>query len=174
MSEEKEIIRFLLEQKVAFINTTLGICMLWWVSSVVFSGSALAGIWLRFYRLIDNKSVVHWLGVILSVFFGSMVSFGIMIVMGLNNLGKEIDELAQRITPISNFYATELFYFKWGMILGTSSFVLVWIAWCVMWLRLELGPSRQIAELSKPIETLNPTHQAQPAKQLPKKKQSGR
>jgi hypothetical protein len=139
MTQDQEIIRFLIEQKLIFINTTLSICMLWWVSAVVFSGSTLAGVWLREHQIMENSKVIPWLGVILCVFFTSIIGFGVMIFIALWNIEIEINELALKLALVPNFYSTELIYFRIGIAIGTGSFILVLFAWIWLWNRLAQG-----------------------------------
>jgi hypothetical protein len=43
--EDKDNPRFLLEQKIASLNTVANVSMTWWVSSVVFCALIFAAVW---------------------------------------------------------------------------------------------------------------------------------
>lgn len=138
--KDNEETRFLLGQKLAFANTAINVCMAWWVSSVVFCGSILAAAWLKRDELVESR-IIHLLGIILLIFFAGVVAFGALIWwMYLRNLNKGISEFAERLNPAAkDFFSTEVSTFKWVMFIGTSSFFLILVVWCLLWVGLSNG-----------------------------------
>ncbi len=110
----EDTIRFLIEQKVSFINAASSVCMSWWVTSTLFSGSILATVWAKRNQIIE-KGLVHWLGWILSVFFSSIVIYGGIIVCHILRGQSEIDELIAKLSPEAAFFTQSYqpFYGLW-------------------------------------------------------------
>lgn len=137
-NEEREMNRFLLEQKLASLNAVDNMCMAWWVSSVVFCGSILAGVWLQREQIVKS-GILYTLGWALSLFFAGVVAFGAVIWLKyLPALGDEIFDLAKRAEYRNNF-SNELSTFRWGMFIGTGSFFFILVLWLLLWYRLSLG-----------------------------------
>ena len=68
MSEDKDNPRFLLEQKIASLNTVANVSMTWWVSSIVFCGAIFAAVWLYRGDLFES-GIMKSLGRVLLIFF---------------------------------------------------------------------------------------------------------
>ena len=132
----EETVRFLIDQKIDFINTVIGICMLWWVSATVFCASILSKIWLSKDEIIKSKSLVFYLGVSLFTFFSSIVIFGCIVIFYITNTQNELTELVGLLGFSDVFYLSELSLFRRGMLCGTSSFFLAWLGWIILFLRL--------------------------------------
>ena len=109
--ENNEETRFLLGQKLAYVNTLASVCMTWWVSSIVFCGSILAAVWLYRDKLIVS-GLIHLLGVFLSLFFAGIAVFGAQITW--NHLPKLKEDLSRLPKKTNNydFFSTELSTFK--------------------------------------------------------------
>lgn len=142
----------LLEHKLAFIDTLAQIGMTWWVSSVVFCGSTLAGVWLKHAELVLHPRLFRWIQNALTWFFLSIVLFGIFIMWQAQALKNETRELVQLIkstqpanAPSYSGALTEFDTVIWGMCLGTTSFVLVLLAWIVLcnWIRSSVKSRRK-------------------------------
>ena len=150
---EREKLRFLLEQKIACVNMAGNACMAWWVSSVVFCGSIMAGVWLERKELIKSN-IFYPLGVALGFFFAGVVLFGVLMTwrylcnlgkdmsvlekLYLGNPGKEISALKKKL-KIKTFFFTELSTFKWAMVIGTVSFFFILVLWIGFLLGQALG-----------------------------------
>ena len=133
-----EVILPLLEQKAMFVTAYANACMLWWVSSVVFCSPALAGAWTRREDLTDpkNSKTLTGFGMILCVFFASIVVFGGLIIRYTHKVQVDIDKLTATFKEADGFFAAELTAFKWAMTVGTTSFILIWFAWLFLWYHL--------------------------------------
>ncbi|HZG53942.1 MAG TPA: hypothetical protein VEZ40_17690 [Pyrinomonadaceae bacterium] len=139
MTEDKndERVRFLLEQKISYLNTVGNVCMAWWVSSVVFCGTILAAVWLNRTEL-AGSGVIKWLGFVLASFFATVVVYGIVILKYLNRFQAEISALASELNH-EDFFSNEIKTFKRAMVNGTSSFAIILIAWIFLWMGLWSG-----------------------------------
>ena len=136
--EERERKRLLLEQKLASLNAVANMCMTWWVSSVVFCGSILAGVWLQREEIVKS-GVLFALGLTLSVFFAGVVAFGAVIWRKyLPALGGELSDLA-RSSGVGGSFSNELSTFRWGMGIGTGSFFFILVVWLILWCHLSPG-----------------------------------
>ena len=139
MTEDKndERVRFLIEQKISYLNTVGNVSMSWWVSSVVFCGTILAVVWL--YRTeLTESGIIKWLGVVLTVFFITVVVYGIVLIKYLNRLHAEVSALASELN-YENFFSNEIETFKRAMVNGTSSFAIILVAWIFLWIGLWSG-----------------------------------
>ena len=123
MSEET--IRFLIEQKVSFVNSTVNVCMLWWASSIVFSGYVLAAVWSKRGE-VRQRSILIGLGIVLSVFFSVVAVFGFLVAHRLGVVQGEIAVLAANLKAPNDFFHTEVLTFQVSMWLGAGSFALTW------------------------------------------------
>jgi hypothetical protein len=149
MSRKKisdDTIRFLIEQKMLYVNSTVNVCMLWWVSSIVFCGYVLAAVWV-YREQLGQLGYLLGLGIILFVFFFFIAYFGFLIVDRLVIVQKEIavfaDELnyahlrkklkAAGLDPDGGFFYTEIITFKRAMLTGALSFALVFAIWTIFW-----------------------------------------
>jgi hypothetical protein len=91
-----ETLCFLIEQKVSYVNSTVNVCLLWWVSSIVFCGYVLAAVWSQREQL-KQFGYVMGLGIILFVFFFFIAHFGFLIADRLVTVQKEIAILAAEL-----------------------------------------------------------------------------
>lgn len=137
-AEEHERRSFLLEQKLASLNAVANMCMTWWVSSVVFCGSILAGVWLQREEIVKS-GVLFALGFTLSVFFAGVVAFG-AVIWGkyLPALDDDLSDLAST-SGVGGSFSNELTTFRWGMGIGTGSFFFILVVWLILWCHLSPG-----------------------------------
>ena len=150
---DQETIKFLIERKLDYLNSGAQVCILWWASSVVFCGSILGGVWSKRAELKERR-IVHGLGVVPLVFFSSIVIFGcVAVVVYLRNIQKEIAGLANHLGFQGQFFNTEISAFGWAMWAGISSFMLVWVAWILIWRRLIQDIRLTEQGASEPTET---------------------
>jgi ABC-type Na+ efflux pump permease subunit len=148
MSDETispESIRFLIEQKVSYINAVVHISMLWWASSIVFSGSVLAAVWSQRDQVKGEPGFVHGLGIVLFVFFFVIAYFGHIVAVRVGSVQREIADAARHLhfeDPAlrDGFFQTERRTFQISMWLGAGSFALIWIVWIVFWMWLSGHP----------------------------------
>lgn len=130
----EDSIQFLIEQKVSYVNSTVNVCMLWWVSSIAFSGYILAAVWSKQEKLKESLRNLGGLGFILSVFFVAITIFGILVSYRLGIVQDEIADLATRLDPPQNdFFETEVTTFQITMWIGAGSFMLAWATWLCLW-----------------------------------------
>jgi len=134
----EETVRFLIEQKITFINTAVNACMLWWVSSIVFCGSVLAAVWIKRDEL-RKERFISWTGVILSTLFLAIACFGFLAIYFIGKGKTEISSLAVDLKYQGDFFGTELEVFQWAMWLGAISFLFVFLVWLFMWRWLSKG-----------------------------------
>jgi hypothetical protein len=127
-----DTIRFLIEQKMSYVNSTVNVCMLWWASSIVFCGYVLAGVWSKQQELRQTRTVIG-LGIVLFVFFFVIALFGGMVAYRLGIVQDEIAELAVKLNFQDDFFHTEILTFQISMWIGACSFALVWFVWCLFW-----------------------------------------
>jgi len=138
----EETKRFLIEQKVSFVNSAVNAAMLWWVSSLLFCGSVLGAVWSEREKLQSKPGVLVGLGIVLFVFFGAIAIFGFMGAYRLCIVQVEIAALAgalkysEPVVKPNGFFYTEILTFKTAMIIGGSSFALIHIVWILFCLYL--------------------------------------
>ena len=144
--DDPATLRFLIEQKIAYINATVNIGMLWWASSIVFSGSVLAAVWSNQDELVKQPPFLLGLGIVLFVFFFVIAYFGHLVAMRVGSLQDEIAKLADGLgygrlatqlkLPKQPYFQTERRTFQISMWLGAGSFALIWLAWVGFWMFL--------------------------------------
>ena len=134
-SKEDEDKRFLLGRKLDYASTLANVCMLWWVSSLVFSGSIFAAVWFEREKLVASR-IIHPLGVFLSLFFLGVAFFGYRITRHyLCDLARDLSDYPAKVNDknIEEFLDTELSIFRWSMGAGTVSFAFILLMWIVFW-----------------------------------------
>lgn len=133
--------RFLLGQKLIYLNTIAKVCMSWWVSSIVFCGTILAAVWLRRDELV-NSLVFIPLGIAIASFFASFIYFGITAIQHLSIFKTEISELLEKLKfadsePVStNIFDMEIGSIRRGIEIGIGTFILILIVWIALFLSL--------------------------------------
>ena len=139
-----EIIKILLAQKLQFLQKFFDTGMLWWVSAVVFCGVLLGIFWRYRYDLSDVKSSTfdffYLCSALITLFLGSIVFYGFFMSWRVYLLNKEFESLIASINK-SFVMNSEFFTMIYAYWLGTSSFVIIFVAW--------LGLLRHIAKLRK-------------------------
>ncbi|MDT5061139.1 MAG: hypothetical protein QOH63_1598 [Acidobacteriota bacterium] len=135
-----ETVRFLIEQKMSYVNSAVNICMLWWASSIVFSGSILAAVWSQKEALVEPLHVIA-LGIAIFIFFFGIADFGLLAAKRLGLVQREIADLAHflnygMLIPEENFFHTEIETFQMSMRLGAGSFALICAVWSAFWMYL--------------------------------------
>jgi len=132
MEIEAQILNTLLEQKLELLNTIANVGMTWWVSSIVFCGSALGAIWLKRHE-IAAAPFFGWLGLFLGVFFVSIVLFGVWMVIATSILQSETNAILEALKIVKHKNHIGFLAVQLGYALGTTSFIIVTIIWVVMW-----------------------------------------
>jgi hypothetical protein len=144
-----ETLRFMIEQKMSYVNSVVNICMLWWISSIVFCGSILGAVWLNRDGLWQTAYVLV-LGIVLFVFLFYIVSFGILAADRLGLVQQEIAVLADllnyarlsaevdsaKLNVQEGFFHTEIVTFQRSMRIGAGSFALIFVVWIGFWIFL--------------------------------------
>lgn len=118
----------LLQKKLDFVATLANIGMTWWVSSVVFCGSILAAVWV-YRKEVASSPLFVWLAAGLTYFFISIVVFGVFIVCVVNHLETEAHQILSYLKFNESFSFIEFATVRYGMVIGTTSFVVVTVAW---------------------------------------------
>jgi hypothetical protein len=136
LQQTNETTRFLIEQKITYINSVINVCMLWWVSTVVFYGSVLAAVWLKQKELKQQRLILKLLGRTLSVLFLATAAFGVLVISYSLSIQAEIDTLVDSLKGPDNFFATELSGFRRAMGFGIGSFLLITLIWIWFWCHL--------------------------------------
>ena len=134
-SAEAETLRKLLEGKVAFLVACVNACMLWWVSSVVFCGSVLSTTYAKRNQITKLKNF-NWFAGIVAVFFFTIVAFGFGVTYLMARERSQTADLLKMLNVQGDLYSTEFYIFQFGIMLGTTSFVLVLITWIGIWRHL--------------------------------------
>jgi hypothetical protein len=91
-----ETLRFLITQKMSYVNSTVNVCMQWWVSSIVFCGAVLAAVWSNRVEL-RQPGILIGLGIILFAFFSVISYFGFSVAHRLGIVQQEIAVLADKL-----------------------------------------------------------------------------
>ncbi len=117
----------LLEQKMTFLNTLVDACMLWWVSTVAFSGSALGAVWVKRQgqKPLPAAGLVRKIGI---GFFASTILFGSAAVILVAGLGWQTAILHEKL-GVEGFWLYEFVGAAAGIAIGTTSCVLALFAW---------------------------------------------
>lgn len=123
--------RFILEQKVSFLNTLGNVSMLWWVTSVVFSLSILAGVW-KFREQLVEKKWIKVIGMFGFVFFSTIVLYGVAVFLYIYFVSAEIIKYAKSLEISFNYIYAELVLFQTAITLGTITFVGILFLWTKM------------------------------------------
>ena len=122
----------MIQGKIALGQTIITAAMTWWVSSVVFCASIIAGTWLKRADIYQLRTVARLLFcVIVFLFFVSVVAFGILTYRAFRRLGREIGELRAFLkkSTMSSERAWEFDFAATATALGTSSFILIALTW---------------------------------------------
>jgi hypothetical protein len=151
MPEDKDNPRFLLEQKIASLNTVANVGMTWWVSSIIFCGSIFAAVWLYRGDLVES-GIMKSLGRVLLIFFLGVIVFGGLIIVYLCKVRKEISALSAALGG-KGYFSIELNFFISAMIVGTLSFLLIAVVWIFLYTGLSAGTWRPKAQ---PNNSVNP------------------
>lgn len=145
IEQNNETLRFLIEQKTTYLNSVVNVCMLWWVSSIVFYGSILAAMWLKQTELKkwlkqDAKRKVLNIGLLkgaLLGFFLATALFGVAILFYSFPIQSEISALATKLGYEGNYFYNEMWGFRVAMSFGIGSFFFVCFIWHRFWLHLQ-------------------------------------
>ena len=149
MTDEKDTASSL-EQKVTSLGTLANVCVTWWVSSVVFCGSILAAVWINRGELVESN-VIGWLGFFLFMFFLSIIGFGILVIVYLCRLHRELKRNHK------GYFSREIKFFIWAMSVGTSSFILILVGWLCLWIGLSSGSWKVKPPEAQPNNSFNRT-----------------
>lgn len=151
--ENLETLRQLIDLKISIMNTFIQVCMIWWVSGTAFCGSILGWIWTKRSEL-KHAQYLPVLGTVLTVFFLTILMFGSLIICYTIQLEAGLGNLLSQLTPGNNelAFVLEVTIFKFGMVIGSSSFLLMLVVWIIMWAKLHSHPT----EPEKPNTTTRP------------------
>ena len=137
------ILQILLQKNLDFLATLVNACMTWWVSAVVFCGSLIAGIWLKQDSIRKMGSwCFHWFFFVSNVFVASVVCFGFWVVLTSSRLESEHNQIIGLLKAGTGLHV-EFAVLRVGMILGTSSFVLILFTIIGLWIYFSLDRTRQ-------------------------------
>jgi hypothetical protein len=131
----------LLSLKSQTLHTMMMAAMTWWVSSIVFCGSILAGTWIKRPELVQY-SFTKWLffGIGL-IFFVLVLAFGFWLSHTFKHLCRDIKELRTQFAlradiniHNSQLRDSEYRIIRGGTAIGTCCFFLIIVAWLALWL----------------------------------------
>ena len=133
-----ESLPIILEHKLTFLDTIAMVGISWWVSATVFCASIIAVIYKKRSELRETPRVFHWLQLGLYLFFFSIVLFGVFLMNMTSKLNLETIEIIkiidnqQSTSQLTNINFGEFTTVYWGLAIGTSSFVLIVVAWVLL------------------------------------------
>lgn len=155
-SSSIEMLKFLIEQKISVMNTLAQVCMIWWVSGTAFCGSILAWIWTKRKEL-KHAQYLTVLGSVLFVFFLTILGFGGLLVWYTVQLETELGTTLSQLPAGNNWptFMLEVTVFRYGMLIGSSSFILLLIVWLFMWRRLHNTRTRRRRTPTQAVNTPN-------------------
>ena len=139
--DTNDALLILFQKKLEFLNSVLDPFMLWWVSAVVFWGTALPAIWLN-RNEVKKIPFLKWFFFVALCFLISIILFGGWSIYSVYCLERDTFIIAQQLKIPTNLLSEFKFVF-WGLILGTSSFFVVTVAWIFLY--------RHIIKLEKKI-----------------------
>jgi hypothetical protein len=141
-----EEIRFLIDQKVSYINSTVNISMLWWVSSIAFCGYVLYTVWSHKKELGPPYFILGF-GIVFFIFSFFISYFGFLLAYRAGVVQGEIADLADKLNSANEldikgkFFRAEILSFQISMRIGAFSFALAFVVWDVYWFLLLLESS---------------------------------
>lgn len=144
-----EIARLLVEKNLEMATTIADTSMLWWVSSVVFCGSLLGGFWLQRDQInIVSPFALHWICGVVAVFFLSFIAYPVWVIYSLRELEKQTSMILAAQVPKS---PTPLIFgqITAALLIGTVTFVLIFLTWLGMWWHLARRRSGGATPLSR-------------------------
>ena len=129
---QENIIQVILEKKLELLTTIANTSMLWWVSSVVFCAGLLGTIWSRKaeIRVLPFRKS---LGFLLYFFFASIVIYGLLVFIVVAVEFHDVRLLLEQLNAPIGLYNAEFMWILIGMLIGTSSFLIFFVVWHLLW-----------------------------------------
>jgi hypothetical protein len=116
------------------------VCMLWWVSSVVFSASILSTIWLKGDE-IKRSPWLNSFGAVITCLFLSMLVFGGWTVAASYQIQQEVTAILTRMGEKQHHSVPLFRALMVGVGIGSTSFLLALLVWLKMWISLRRTPA---------------------------------
>jgi hypothetical protein len=129
---DSETAKFFVEQKLQSFNNICSLCMAWWTSSVVFSAAIVSGVWLKKDQIV-RLPYFALLGAVIGVFFVSLVVFGGFIFAYSFYVDRELARLLISAGAAPDLFHFEAFLLRISIADAISSFLLIIVAWLVLW-----------------------------------------
>lgn len=129
--EQMSFLREILSKKIEFLGSLTNALMLWWVSSIVFCGSALAGAFL--YK--NQLDALHWLKLIFYGFMTAFVTcvacFGFLMISRVKDAERQVAGILNEL-GISEHVPIEFQLVVQGTRFGSIMFVGLSVMWFLM------------------------------------------
>jgi hypothetical protein len=122
----------LLEHKLSFLDTLASVGMSWWVSGIVFCATILAGCWWK-RDLVTSIPYFHFFCLTVTVFYFSVVGFGVLMAIQTGRLEADVDTLLQAMQHPDKTSHTDFRIVKYGYLIGSTSFSLITLCWLALW-----------------------------------------
>src|SRR5262245_1029046 len=118
-----------------FLNATINICVIWWSAGTAFSATILGAAWRYRKEMEKEVPALDWLCGLIQFFYLSLVTFGAWVIY-VSERSKDL--IARDVTDLAleadrNALYFEFFALQIGMVIGTSSFVLIAVSWIGLW-----------------------------------------
>lgn len=130
---QEELLLEIFQNNLEYLGTLTSSSMLWWVSAVVFCGSIISATWIKREEIREFRSAQAFF-TILSLFFLSIILYGAWIIYTVNRLQEESLAISTELGKTMDIFQFQAL--KIGVGIGTTSFVLVLIAWFIIWVSL--------------------------------------
>lgn len=133
MSADNGALTKVLESNLQCLSTIANVCMLWWVSSVVFSGSALSTVWLN----LEKGKALPWPNLLAAIIFittlfASMIVFGGWMIRTTRKLQAETTGILGELGEKRYFGQPVFRGIVVGVAIGSSNFFIVLVAWLMI------------------------------------------
>lgn len=120
----------MLTQKFHFLEVVANTSMTWWVSSVVFCSTVIGIIWLYKSDVFKLPSrLFSFLGITLHLFFLSVVIYGLLVIYRVIKIEEDINRIINLLGFAELKFNQDIISLKCSILMGTTSFFLIWILW---------------------------------------------
>lgn len=134
----------LLAHKLSFLDTLANVGMSWWVSGIVFCATILAGCWWK-QQLVTRIPYFNLFCSTVTVFYLSVVGFGVLMALQIGQLEADVDVLLQAMHHSDQTRRTDFRIVQHGYLIGSTSFSLITLCWLALW-RILFKQRRQAAQ----------------------------
>lgn len=134
----EEAILTLLASRLEIARTVADTTMLWWVSSIVFCGSILVGVWLEQERLLKKLSAgkLRWLGRTATFLLAMFFAYPIWICYAMGRFKGEAAALLSRLGDPTLAMPFDFSAIQVAVGIGLVTFLPGFVLWLVLWRHL--------------------------------------